>query len=97
MASYQIQPELIYVATASAGGVAKYLNEYLKTKQFNKLVLLANTVVSGFSGYIFAKFSVALGLDIEMSFTMAGLGGFMGSRAIDFIEDILKRRNTPTV
>lgn len=95
MSSAKFPPEMLYVAIASAGGVAKYFNEYIKTSKFSKLMLAANMFVSGFSGFIFAKFSVALGLEPEMSYTMAGLGGFMGVRAIDFIEDVLKRRNTP--
>lgn len=85
-------PELVYTAVASAGGIAKYLNEYIKTDVFNWKFLIANIVVSGFSGYMFASFGLFLGLEIPVAYSLAGMGGFMGSRAIDFIEDFIRAK-----
>lgn len=93
MEQLNIKPEIIYTATATAGGIAKYLHEYVKTGNFAFGMLLANIGISTFSGYMFASFSSFLGLESQIAYSMAGLGGFMGVRALNFIEDVLRKRN----
>jgi fluoride ion exporter CrcB/FEX len=87
-----IPPEIMYVVTASIGGVAKYMHEYIKSKKFSIQMLLANIFVSAFSGYMFASFAVFLGMEQTVAYSMGGLGGFMGVRALDFIEDFIRHK-----
>jgi hypothetical protein len=78
-----------YAAIAAFGGVAKYLKEYLAGASFSIQLLLANTVVSGFSGYMFAQ--VALIMKPDWAFVVAGMGGFAGSAAMDFAFALFKK------
>ena len=52
----KITTELLYVLVSAMGGVAKYLNEYLKTGKFNWRLFFANIVLSAFSGIMFKLF-----------------------------------------
>ncbi len=83
--------EAAYAVIAVVGGVARYLAGYLKGEQFNMTHFLAHAFVSGFSGYIFAHLSGLIGLDSNATFFIAGLGGFMGTKAIELIIKKIER------
>lgn len=79
-----------FVIIAAVGGVAKHLSEYLKGSTFRMRQLIANTIVSGFSGYVFAE--AAYQLNPEWSHVAAGVGGYMGAQALDFVFYVIKER-----
>lgn len=77
--------EALYALLAIIGGAARYLSDYLKGKAFKIRHFLAHLVVSGFSGYVFGHLSSLIGLDGSLAVSIAGLGGFMGTRAVELI------------
>lgn len=79
-----------FVMIAAVGGIAKHMSEYLKGAKFRIRQLLANTIVSGFSGYVFAE--AAFQLNPEWSHVSAGIGGYMGAQALDFVFLLVKER-----
>ena len=83
---------LIYMIVATAGGVARYLDLYLRGKRTWKLAhLVASAAASGFSGYIFAQFFIIIGQP-QWALVTAGVGGAMGLSSVDFIWDKLTRQ-----
>lgn len=87
--------EALYTLLAIVGGVANYLSTYLRGAEFDLRHLLAHAFVSGFSGLMFAQFAGFLGWTGEVQFMFAGLGGFMGTKAVEHIaERILERTTT---
>mgnify|MGYP003436553482 FL=1 len=80
------------VVIACIGGIAKYLQGYLKGRKFSLAHLLASCFVSGFSGFIFALFGKAMNLPADYLYVTAGVGGFMGSSAIDLVAESIKRK-----
>ncbi len=79
-----------FILIAAIGGIAKHLSEYLKGSTFRIRQLIANTIVSGFSGYIFAE--AAYQMNPEWSHVAAGIGGYMGAQALDFVFYVIKER-----
>ena len=77
--------ETAYAIIAIIGGAARYLSGYLKGKAFKSHHFIAHLFVSGFSGYVFAHLSNLIGLNSNSTFFIAGLGGFMGTQAIELI------------
>lgn len=83
----QFQLEIIYGVLATIGGIARYLNEYNQTGKFAVKHFIASTIVSGFSGYMFALLGLSLDLPQPFLFMMAGTGGFMGEQALKFVSE----------
>lgn len=76
------------------GGIAHSLDSYLKTGQSPGLgIILANAFVSGFSGYMVAQ--VALKLYPDWAFVVAGVGGYLGTKAIDWLSEAARKRFDP--
>lgn len=82
--------EAAYALFAILGGVARYMAGYLKGEEFNMKHFIAHAFVSGFSGYIFAHLSGLVGLSSNSTFFVAGLGGFMGTKAIEMLLSKIK-------
>jgi hypothetical protein len=82
---------LLYVTTAMFGGVANYLQLYLKGHKFEALKLMASAMVSGFSGYMFAQ--AMLLISPRWAFVAAGVGGFMGDKTMDYLFNFLARKD----
>lgn len=83
--------ELMWVLFAMAGGVARYLNMYLRTGAVPKMGLLfAHAVVSGFSGYVVAQ--VILRIEPDWAFVAAGVGGYLGTQGLDWAASVLRTR-----
>lgn len=80
----------IYGVIAICGGVARYLANYSKNREFNLSVLIASTFVSGFSGWMFAIMGMSLSLPQTMVFIMAGSGGFFGDQTMKLVMDYVK-------
>lgn len=83
---------VLYTLLAVAGGVANYLSAYLRGGDFDLRHLLAHAFVSGFSGLMFAQFATFLGVTGEVQFMFAGIGGFLGTKAVDIVADRIMER-----
>lgn len=87
--------DLAWAAIAILGGIASYLDSFLKGKQTPTAGrMLAHAFVSGFSGYMVAQ--VVIFVRPEWAFVSAGIAGYLGTQALDFVAEILKRRATTT-
>jgi len=82
--------QIIYVGLAAAGGTARYLFQYIETGQFKFALLMAHVAVSAFSGYMFAEFAIYTGIKESGLFLFAGIGGFLGTKALEIVESYLK-------
>ena len=80
-----IQAELATVLLSAAGGFAKYLHDYMLGEPFVMTKLIASTLVSGFSGYMFAQLGATFNVSEKMLFVFAGVGGFMGASTLEVI------------
>lgn len=74
----------MFAILAVVGGIARYLNSYVQGGPFSFPMFVASTVVSGFSGYMFALIGVSISLPEPLLFVMAGTGGFFGDQALKF-------------
>ena len=84
--------ELLYVLVSAMGGVAKYLNEYLAGGKFHWGLFVANIVLSGFSGLMFKLFGESIGLNHNILFMFAGVGGFMSSSSLNLLANVLTKK-----
>ena len=89
----KLPTEVIYVAVAATGGIARYLQHYLNEGTFTWQHFLAHVFVSSFSGYMFYQFSVnVFGFPETTTAVFAGIGGWMGVEALKMLETIIKKR-----
>ena len=86
-----LDTELVWILLAMMGGVARYLDTYLKSgnpPQWGRAV--THALVSGFSGYMVAQ--VALRVHPEWALVAAGVGGYLGTQGLDFVTEVIKKR-----
>lgn len=77
-----------WLAIAVVGGVARYLDEAFRGgKGFKPMHLAMAAVVSGFCGYMTAQ--LALKVNPNWVMIAAGVGGYLGTQAIDEVRKIL--------
>ncbi len=89
----KVPTEIIYVAVAAAGGIARYLQFYLNEGAFAWQHFIAHVFVSSFSGYMFYQFAVnVLSFGEATIPIIAGLGGWMGVEALKLMETMLKNK-----
>lgn len=80
-----------YALIAVIGGIARYLDSYLKGQTAPTWSrMTAHAVVSGFSGYMAAH--ATLLIKPEWTFIVAGVAGYLGTQALDFMADVIKKR-----
>jgi len=86
-----IPVQILYVVMASVGGMARYLNDYARSKQFSLFVFIASAFVAGFSGLMFALVGDSLSLPNPMPYIMAGVGGFFGDQTMKLVLEYASR------
>lgn len=85
--------EIFYVFIAAFGGLTRYLQSYLQEGRFAMRHLLAHIVVSSFSGFMFYQFANnTVVISDNLAAVIAGVGGWMGVSALDFLEFLLKKK-----
>ncbi len=84
--------ELSYGFVAIIGGSARYFQSYTNTGIFSISMFFANVFISGFSGWMFALLGLSWSLPPQMLLMMAGVGGFMGTGAIDLVVRYLSQK-----
>lgn len=90
----QLLTELLWLVLAATGGIAKYIDSYLKTGVVPRVgLLVGHAVVSGFSGYMVAQ--VALRTAPDWALVAAGVGGYLGTQGLDWLSTVLKKRLDP--
>lgn len=83
--------DLAWVLIAMVGGIARYLDQYVRTGVSPRLgLLLAHTVVSGFSGYMVAQ--TIIRLSPEWALVAAGIGGYLGTQGLDWISTLFTEK-----
>lgn len=87
------QLELLYIALATFGGIARYLTAYESSgKKFAFRYLITSAFISGFSGYMFALLGVSMNMPQPFLYMMAGVGGFMGEQALKFLSEYVTQK-----
>lgn len=88
--------EIAWVLLAMVGGLARYLDGYIRQGQGFKVGLaITHAMVSGFSGYMVAQ--VALKVQPDWALIAAGVGGYLGTQGLDFISRVVQKRLAPDV
>lgn len=83
--------ELLWVIIAIFGGVARYLDRYLRNEeQFSYKRIIANFFVTGFTGWMAAI--ITLSFYPNWAVVAAGIGGYAGTQIMDEIIKIIKLR-----
>jgi hypothetical protein len=83
---------------AAAGGVARFLSTRIApeaepiTKAKFAFLMIANILVSGFSGLMGALVASAMTEDATWHFVSAGVFGFLGAKGIEILSDKLNSK-----
>lgn len=87
----RLGPELLWVLIAMAGGIARYLDQYLKTGQAPKLgLMLGHAIVSGFAGYMVVQITIKFQPDWAV--VAAGAGGYLGTQGLEWVSWVVRAR-----
>jgi hypothetical protein len=86
----ELKEGIKYITLAGTGGAARYLHSYLEGTPFSWKHLFAKIFISGFAGLMVSQ--IASQLNPDWKFIAAGIGGFAGTQALDFIIYITKKK-----
>lgn len=85
----KIGAEFLWVIIAMFGGIARYLDSYIRTGQSPRWgILFAHALVSGFSGYMVAQ--TVIQFSTQWALVAAGVGGYLGTQGLDWIASVLR-------
>lgn len=85
--------QVIYVAIAVVGGMARYFNSFADGKiPFKASILLASAFMAGFSGMMFALVGDSLSMPNPIPHIMAGVGGFFGDQTMKLVLDYVAKK-----
>lgn len=88
---FKVGAEFIWVLVAMLGGVARYLDTYIRTGAAPRLgLLLAHALISGFSGYMVAQ--TVIQFSTQWALVAAGVGGYLGTQGLDWMATVLRDR-----
>jgi hypothetical protein len=83
--------DLLWVFIAAVGGIARYLDAYLRTGTTPQIgLLIGHAAVSGFSGYMVAQ--TVIRFQPDWALVAAGVGGYLGTQGLDWAASVLKKR-----
>lgn len=89
VSAIKIGVELIWVLVAMLGGVARYLDSYIRTGSSPKFgLMVAHAAVSGFSGYMVAQ--TVIQFSTQWALVAAGVGGYLGTQGLDWLATVLR-------
>lgn len=81
----------MWIGMATIGGIARYLDRYVRLREMPVWhVLAAHLFVSMFAGYLMAQ--IAFNIDPQWAWLSAGIGGYLGTEALDWIARFLQTR-----
>lgn len=84
-------PELIWIVIAIFGGLARYLDTFMKNKEpFSVANVLASAFICGFTGFITAE--VMLLVYPQWALVSAGIGGYLGTEVMNYLFGAWKNR-----
>jgi hypothetical protein len=85
--------DILWILLALFGGIARYLDTYLKKKEdFSVAKMLATVIVCSFCGYM-AAMTAAL-LYPTWTMVAAGVGGYIGVEALNLLYTVWKNKFT---
>lgn len=80
------------IVVAAFGGLAKYLDKYLRQQETLHFIRLFSTlVVTGFTGWLISELVVSVNHP-EWRIMAAGIGGYAGVQIVDEVIAVLKMR-----
>lgn len=80
-----------WILLATFGGLARYLDRYIRKKEVPVwTVMWAHLVVSAFGGYMVA--SLINLIEPKFIWIGAGIGGYMGTEALDWLSRVLQKK-----
>lgn len=86
-----IPPEAVWVLVAVFGGLARYLDTYIKEqKGFSWQIAVSSVVVCGFTGFIAAE--VMLLVYPQWALVSAGIGGYLGTEMMSLLLGVWKNK-----
>lgn len=88
-----LSPEIIWIIIAIFGGLARYLDTYIKNKEeFSFGHALANIFICGFTGFITAE--VMMLVYPQWALVSAGIGGYLGTEIMNYLLEVWKNKLT---
>lgn len=87
----KIPPEIIWALLAMFGGIAKYLDIYLREGgPIVWMKFIASVTVSAFAGFMSAHMMILI--YPSWVFIAAGIGGYASTKILDLLVDLLRYR-----
>lgn len=84
---------LILSIIAMLGAIARFIHGYNKgDHEWSWRRLCAHVFVSAFSGWALGQLALVAGFGMDFVILAAGIGGWMGPNAVDFIIEIVKKK-----
>lgn len=87
----KIGADILLVILAMLGGIARYLDSYIRTGTAPKFgLMVAHALVSGFSGFMVAQTMLQFTTSTNWALIGAGVGGYLGTQGLDWIAAVMR-------